>query len=146
MFRQKQTRRSEHDSTHSRPRSEHSNIGCAWLFHDDVIKWKHFPRYWPFVWRIHRSPVNFPHKGQWRAALMFFFICTWINSWINNAEAVDLRRHRAHCDVSVMSNSDPLHGTLYRATKFRTVMGFPNMSHLPLELFQAYQLIAGIFS
>ena len=25
------------------------------LFHDDVIKWKHFPRCWPFVWGIHRS-------------------------------------------------------------------------------------------
>ena len=24
-------------------------------FHDDVIKWKHFPRYWPFVRGIHRS-------------------------------------------------------------------------------------------
>ena len=23
--------------------------------HDDVIKWKHFPRYWPFVWGIHWS-------------------------------------------------------------------------------------------
>ena len=31
--------------------------------HDDVIKWKHFPRYWPFVRGIHRSPVNSPHKG-----------------------------------------------------------------------------------
>ena len=41
--------------------------------HDDVIKWKHFPRYWPFVWGIHRSPVNSPHKGQWCGALMFFF-------------------------------------------------------------------------
>ena len=40
--------------------------------HDDVIKWKHFPRYWPFVRRIHRSPVNSPHKGQWRGALMFY--------------------------------------------------------------------------
>ena len=38
--------------------------------HDDVIKWKHFPRYWPFVRVIHRSPVNSPHKGQWRGALM----------------------------------------------------------------------------
>ena len=37
-------------------------------FHDDVIKWKHFPRYWPFVRGIHRSPVNSPHKGQWRGA------------------------------------------------------------------------------
>ena len=34
-------------------------------FHDDVIKWGHFPRYWPFVWGIHRSPVNSPHRGQW---------------------------------------------------------------------------------
>ena len=32
-----------------------------------------FPRYWPFVRGIHRSPVNSPHKGQWRGALMFFF-------------------------------------------------------------------------
>ena len=36
--------------------------------HDDVIKWRHFPRYWPFVWGIHWSPVNSPHKDQWRGA------------------------------------------------------------------------------
>ena len=42
--------------------------------HDDVIKWKHFPRYWTFEWGIHRSPVNSPHKGQWRGALMVFFL------------------------------------------------------------------------
>ena len=36
------------------------------LVYDDVIKWKHFPRYWPFVRGIHRSPVNSRHKGQWR--------------------------------------------------------------------------------
>ena len=41
--------------------------------HDDVIKWKHFPRNWPFVRGIHRTAVNSPHKGQWRGALMFFF-------------------------------------------------------------------------
>ena len=40
--------------------------------HDDVIKWKYFPCYWPFVRGIPRSPVNSPHKGQWRGALMFF--------------------------------------------------------------------------
>ena len=32
--------------------------------HDDVIKWKHFPRYWPFGRGIHRSPVNSPHRDQ----------------------------------------------------------------------------------
>ena len=63
---------------------------------------KHFPRYWPFVRGIHRSPVNSPHKGQWRRALTFSLICAWINGWINNGEAGDLRRHRAHYDVSVM--------------------------------------------
>ena len=44
------------------------------LDHDDVIKWKRFPRYWPFVRRIHRSPLNSPHKVQWRGALMFALI------------------------------------------------------------------------
>ena len=70
--------------------------------HDDVIKWKHFPRYWPYVRGIHRSSVNSPHKGQWRGALMFSFICAWINGWVNNREAGDLRHHRAHYDVIVM--------------------------------------------
>ena len=62
------------------------------LFPDDVIKWKHFTRYWPFVRGIHRSPVNSPHKGQWRWALMFSLICAWINGWVNNLEAIDWRR------------------------------------------------------
>ena len=43
--------------------------------HDDVIIWKHFPRYWPFVREIHRSPVNSPHKRQWRGPSMFSLIC-----------------------------------------------------------------------
>ena len=70
--------------------------------HDDVIKWKYFPRYWPFVRRIHRSPVNSPHKGQWRGALMFTLIYAWINDWVNNREAGGLRRYRGHYDVIVM--------------------------------------------
>ena len=47
-------------------------------------------------------PVNSPHKGQWRGALMFSLICTWINAWVNNREAGDLRRHRAHYGVTMM--------------------------------------------
>ena len=43
------------------------------------MKWKHYPRYWPFVRGIHRSPVNSLHKGQWCGALMFALICAWIN-------------------------------------------------------------------
>ena len=70
--------------------------------HDDVIKWKHFPRYWPFVRGIHWSPVNSPHNGQWRGALMLSLICARINDWVNNGEAGDLRRTCAHYDVIVM--------------------------------------------
>ena len=72
--------------------------------HDDIIKWKHLPHYWPFVRGIHRSPVNSPHKGQWRRALMFSLILAWINGWVNNREAGDLRYHCAHYDVTVLSN------------------------------------------
>ena len=74
----------------------------ARLHHDDVIKWKHYPRYWPFVRGIHRSPVNSLHKSQRHRAFMFSLICTWINGWVNNGEAGDLRRHRDHYDVTVM--------------------------------------------
>ena len=48
-----------------------SNKFC-YIIHNDVIKWKHFPRHWPFVKGIHRSPVDSPHKGQWRWAFIFF--------------------------------------------------------------------------
>ena len=73
------------------------------------IKWKHFPRYWPFVRKIHRGPVNSPHKGQWRGAFMFSLICVWINDWINNREAGHLRRYRAYCDVTMMSINIQVH-------------------------------------
>ena len=81
---------------------------CLLMVHDDVIKWKHFPRNWPFVRGIHRSPVNSPHKGQWRRALVFSLICVWINGWVNNRGVGDLRRHRAHFDVNVMYVTPPI--------------------------------------
>ena len=74
-----------------RGRLFHKMNSRSW--HDGVIKWKHFPRYWPFV-----SPVNFPHKWQWRETLILSLICAWINGWVNNHAAGDLRRHRAHYD------------------------------------------------
>ena len=68
--------------------------------------WRHqmeiFPCYWPFVRGTHRSPVDSPHKGQWRGPLVFFFICAWTNGWANNRDAGDLRLHGAHYVVTVM--------------------------------------------
>ena len=49
-----------------------------------------------------QSSVNSPHKGQWRGALVFSLICVWINDWVNNREACDLRRYRAQYGVTVM--------------------------------------------
>ena len=49
------------------------------------------------------SPVNSTHKGQWRGTLMFSLIC-WINGWVSNHKAGDLRRHRDH--QSQWSNSE----------------------------------------
>ena len=83
---------------------------CFWLTfdwslfsrQDSGIKWKHFPRYWPFVRGNHRSPGDFPLKGQWRGALVFSLICAWTNGWANNRDAGNLRRHGAYCDVTVI--------------------------------------------
>ena len=88
----------------------HQKNGRVWIrtfqmfaYHDDIIKWNHFPRNWPLVRGIQRSPVNSPHKGQWRGSLMHFLICVEINGWVKNREAGDLRRYRAHYDVIVMA-------------------------------------------
>ena len=70
--------------------------------------WRHqmetFSALLAFVRGIHRSTVNSPYKGQWRGALMFSLICVWINGWVNNREAGDLRHYRVHYDVTVMRN------------------------------------------
>ena len=72
-----------------------------------VTWWRHqietFSMLWPFVRGIHWSPVNSPHKSQWRGALMFSFIYVWIDGWVNNPEAGDLRHHHAHYDVIVIN-------------------------------------------
>ena len=102
-----------------------SSLGVVRVNHDDVIKWKHFPRYWPFVRGIHRSPLNSPHKGQWRGPLMFSLICVWINRWVNNREAGDWRRHRAHYDVIVMMKAVARRATnmVYAAIFILTLLG-----------------------
>ena len=83
----------------------HPNGNAPWWRH----QMEFFPRYWPFARGIHRSPVNSPHKGHWRGALMFSLICAWINDWANNGEAGDLRRYRTHYDVTVMQNVTELY-------------------------------------
>ena len=119
------------------------SIAFSWkkclAHHYDVTKWKHFPRYWPFVRVNHRSPMNSSHKGQWRGALVFFFICAWINGWVNNREAGDLRRHRAQYDVTVMcgesfhvmtSHAERISRHIY-SVRIRKFLKADNVNHTP---------------
>ena len=76
-----------------------------WLSFDSA---RFSTRYWPFVRGNHRSPVNSPHKGQWRVVLMFSLICARRNAYVNNRDAGDLRIYRAHYDVTVMSHVSSL--------------------------------------
>ena len=80
-------------------------------------------------------PGDFPHKGQWRGALMFSLIYAGINHWVNNNEAGDLRRYRAHNDVIVMFSRKFLHGT----STTTTMLGYPQTilySHIILLQFE----------
>ena len=63
-------------------------------FHGSMVK--QFPRYWYFVRGIHRSQRPVTHSFD------VSLICASINGPVNNREAGDLRRHRAHYDVIVM--------------------------------------------
>ena len=73
-----------------------------------LIWWRHQMEIFPALLAlcsgrgIQRSPVNSQHKGQWHGTLMFSLICAWINGWVNNREAGDLRCHLVHYDVTVM--------------------------------------------
>ena len=90
--------------------------------HDDVIKWKHSPRYWPFVRGIHRSRVNSPHKGQWRGALIFSLICACINKRLSKQSwgwwyETPSRSSWRHCnaiwvaDIKSLVQMSPIYGS-----------------------------------
>ena len=44
-----------------------------------------------YILTIIEETGEFPHKGQWRWALMFSLITAWTNSWVNNRNPGDLR-------------------------------------------------------
>ena len=90
----------------------------------------HFPRYWPFVRGIHRSPVNSPQRGQWRGALMFSLISVWINGWVNSGEAGDLRRHRAHYDVIIMETKVSYRCLIDIHVMVYAITGILNLPHV----------------
>ena len=77
-------------------------LTVATKYSEQNVPWRHQMETFSALLAIcaGNSPVpgNSPHKSQWRGALMFSLICVWIN----NREAGDLRRYRAHYDVTVI--------------------------------------------
>ena len=72
---------------------------------------------------------------------MFSLIHAWTNSWVNNGDAGDLRRHRAHCEVSVMVSKAFHHYMHYNPMFVRSVQ-VVGINHLVLcELPHVFLLI-----
>ena len=81
--------------------------GTKTLSHDEVIKWKHFRRFWPFVCLGGGGggkPVTGGFPSQMPVTLNVDVFCgmRWTNGWANNRDAGDFRRHGAHYDVTVI--------------------------------------------
>ena len=106
---------------------------CNEMF-NSIITWWHHQMETFSVLRVlcaGNSPVTgeFPHKGQWYGAFMFSLIYAWINAWVNNRHAGDLRRHRAHYDVIVNCNelqyvshvADPIKVKCVPLTRYATL-------------------------
>ena len=65
----------------------------AYMGHHGTPWWRHqmgtFSALLALCAGIHRLPVNSPHEGPWRGALMFSLICAWTNDWVNNRDTGD---------------------------------------------------------
>ena len=114
-----------------------SDNDVAFISHDYVMKWKHFPRYWPLCGEIN-------HKGQWRGALMFSLICAWTNHWINKRlwDAGDLRPHRAHANVTVKESKGKLYWPITSPCR-RAIMStwlIGDFLHIQINLFARYEV------
>ena len=57
------------------------------------------------------GPGEFPAQRPVTRSFNVLFYLRWINDWVNNREAGDLRRHRGHYDVNVIipANIHPFH-------------------------------------
>ena len=117
-------------------------------FYCHIMWWRHqmetFSALLAFVRRIDRSPVNSPHKGQWRGKCfrlmtsswhMHKTICARINAWVNNRKAGDFTRHRAHyyvifiCNLTAVVNCNVVvfSGTVWCDLADITVKTNPNL-------------------
>ena len=120
--------------------------------HDDVIKWKHFLGKLAIC--ALNSPVlgEFPTQSPVTLSLMVSLICIWINDWVNNREAGDLRRYPAHYDVIVMFTLKWVPGSCwFMEVKYGCVLPRPHSTvqwqgfHICMETKQTHTLVLDLF-
>ena len=75
----------------------------------DVAWWRHQMSFSALLAHCEGNPPftgRLPFQRRW--ALVFSLICVWTNGWANNRDAGDMRRHRAHSDVTVIERGPSL--------------------------------------
>ena len=119
--------------------------------HDHVIKWKHFPHYWPFVRGIHGHRW-IPRTKASDAEFWFLFDLRWANSWASNRYAGGLKRYRAHYDVTVMyAQYSPKYAqwisrSLPDGLRYGVVRGYHMMTSSNGNIFRVTGLLWGEFT
>ena len=88
----------------------------------DTIWWRHPMETFPALLAIcaENSPVPGEFSVQRPVTRSFdvFFDVRPNNGWVNNGEAGNLRRHRAHCDVIVMNDRHVKRGQHFTSVKY----------------------------
>ena len=91
-----QTRRNEHSTWHSSVHSLPRTHQRCRVNNGDVMTWKHWPHYWPFVKGINRWPVNFSWKRSGYGGVVIFFIILVLDWWYYTPWL--------SCEVTTMNN------------------------------------------
>ena len=102
--------------------------------HDDVIKRKHFRVTGPLCGEVTRDRWIPRTKASDAELGCFLLSAPWINGWVSNGDAGDLRRHHAHYYVIVMSSRNEWR--MQRRRTWNIILPHP-------PLFQHFSLIFG---
>ena len=81
------------------------NTGVNQGYHEDVVSWKRFPHYWPFVRGIHRWPVNSPRKGPVMRIVDAYFVVIVENFWTNHRVVGNTMKNNMSLDIHVQTNA-----------------------------------------
>ena len=123
-----------HDKSAVRREPRHQFLGCievSPVIHDDVTKWKNFPRYWPLCGEFTGNRWIPLAKASDAELWCLLWSPSRINNWVNNREAGYLRRHRAHYDVIVVIW---VHIWIYKYTRVELLVHIWIYKYTPVEL------------